>query len=206
MADRSEDRPRRGLDADGFDYFCGVCGLGIMYGCGKDGWRAWGDGSGDCDLLRGVVYCGRGEYVDGCDQGGVFVPGGTADFSGGFLVAGDRRRCRDVEVSLNREGRDGDESAGGVQRRGDRGHHHDHGAGIEGAAGDHFRCVETIVHDIGQLRLEFLVRGDLLEQPPPYAAYVQKGDRRNSLGEPAFVVLAVTDTVCDRVDGGKVLG
>jgi hypothetical protein len=113
---------------------------------------------------------------------------------------------RPLQVSLNGEGRDGDEQAGGAQRRGDRSHHHDHGAGIEGAARDHFRCVEAIVHNIGQLRLEFLVRGDLLEQPPPYVAYVQKGDRRDSLGEPAFVVLVVTDTVCDRMDGGKVLG
>ena len=110
MADRSEDRPLRGWDADGFDYFGGFCGLGRLPGDSENFGRGERvvDESGYRDFRGGVVCCGRGEYVDGRDQGGVFGSGGAADFSGDFLAASDRGCNREVEVSLNREGRDGD--------------------------------------------------------------------------------------------------
>src|SRR5262249_44848122 len=56
---------------------------------------------------------------------------------------------------------------------------------------------------LSQLRAEFRLCRHLLEQPPSSAACHGDGKWRDSLGQPASVVLAVAVSVCHGVDGGE---
>src|SRR5215472_2727280 len=76
---------------------------------------------------------------------------------------------------------------GGFQRRRDRDHHHDHGAGDEGAARRPCARLGAAGADVSQLRLEFRLCRHLLEQPPSHAACLHRGDGCNALGQSAPV-------------------
>src|SRR5205085_1587729 len=89
--------------------------------------------------------------------------------------------------------------------RRNRRHHHDHGAGDEGAAWREHRCPCAVDAGVPELCSEFCVPGHLLEQPPPYAACLTAGDRRHAVGEPAPPVLAIAHPLYYRVDGRESL-
>src|SRR5438445_9871 len=98
---------------------------------------------------------------------------------------------------------DEDGTIGGFQRWRDRNYHHDHGAGNESASRRQPERVVARTAGLPQLRPEFRLCRHLLEQPPSPAACHHNGNGRDSLGEPAPVVLAVAVSVCYRLDGGE---
>src|SRR5215467_11216492 len=92
---------------------------------------------------------------------------------------------------------------GSFQRRRDRDHHHDHGAGDEGAAWKPCGRFGAISADLSQLHIEFRLCRHLLEQPSSHAACRRRGNGCNALGQLASVVLAIIVSLRHRVDGGK---
>src|ERR1700759_1039540 len=80
-------------------------------------------------------------------------------------------------------------SIGSVQRRRDRYHHHDHGAGVENTAGRRPEGIVAAAAVVPQLCPQFYLCRHLLEQPPPHASCLYRGERSNPLGQPAPVVL-----------------
>src|SRR5215469_3354264 len=67
---------------------------------------------------------------------------------------------------------DAQREVGGVQRRGDRDHHHRHGAGDESAAGRHRASVAACAARFSHLYPEFRLCWHLLEQSPSHAPYL----------------------------------
>src|SRR5215472_4291285 len=108
---------------------------------------------------------------------------------------------RAASLTSGREDEDG--TIGGFQRRRDRDHHHDHGAGNESASRRQPERLVASTADLPQLRPEFCLCRHLLEQPPSPAACHHDGNGRGPLGEPAPVILAVLVSICYRLDGGE---
>src|SRR5215472_3072322 len=106
-----------------------------------------------------------------------------------------------ASLASGREDEDG--TIGGFQRRRDRDHHHDHGAGNESASRRQPERLVARTTGLPQLCPEFRLCRHLLEQSPSPAACHYDGNGRDPLGEPAPVVLAVVVSVCYRLDGGE---
>src|SRR5262249_42874238 len=85
-------------------------------------------------------------------------------------------------------GRHGHRTDGGVQRRGDRDHHYDHGARAEGAARHRPGRAAGPAAGARQLRAELRLRGHLLEQPSPSAACVRPLQGGHHVGQLALPV------------------
>src|SRR5258708_20905347 len=96
---------------------------------------------------------------------------------------------------------DGQRGVGGVQRRRDCDHHYDHGAGDEGAAWRPSARFGAAATSVPQLCPELPLRRYLLEQPPSHAACQHGGERRDAMGQPAPLVLAIVVSVRHGMDG-----
>src|SRR5205814_5026404 len=96
-------------------------------------------------------------------------------------------------------GRIRDRPPGGLQRRRNRGDHHDHGPGAEAAGGPDLRQLAPPAPGAAVLYPELHLRRDLLEQPPSPAARRPPDIRRGDVVQPAPAVLAVADPGADRV-------
>src|SRR5581483_5329888 len=94
-------------------------------------------------------------------------------------------------------------ATGSIQRRSDRDHHHDHGVRDEGPTWRPLEGSAVTSADIPELRLELCLCRYLLEQSSPHVACLYDCDWCNAVGQSAFVVLAVSVPLRDRVDGGK---
>src|SRR5881409_2760123 len=110
-----------------------------------------------------------------------------------------RRSLLRSEPSGGLASRHGERPARGVQRRRDRCHHHDHGAGVESAARHGPRRARAGCSGPAHLRLELRVCRHLLEQPPPHATRRPAHRRPRPLGEPAPALLALARAVYDRL-------
>src|SRR6266542_3823824 len=97
---------------------------------------------------------------------------------------------------VNREPREDENNpARSLQRWGPCHHHHDHGAGIEGAPCSRICCIETSAAGVVELRIKFHLPRHLLEQPSSSVSGYRGGQRRNSVGQPSSPVLAVALSV-----------
>ncbi len=91
----------------------------------------------------------------------------------------------------------------GVQRRGDRDPHHDHGAGAPRAARRRRLRPSAAPAGLPELRAELRFSRDLLEQPPPHAPHRRKGQRQDALGERPPALLAVPHSFHDGAGWGR---
>src|SRR5687767_15832298 len=95
----------------------------------------------------------------------------------------------------------GEREAGSVQRWSDRDRDHYHGPGDESAAQRRTGRLAARPPGLLELRIEFYLRGDLLEQSPPHLQCRPTGERHDTLGQSSLAVLALVDPVCYAVDG-----
>src|SRR5262245_591733 len=99
----------------------------------------------------------------------------------------------------------GQESPGSVQRRRPRYHHHDHGLGTQSSSWRDLRGPPTSIPDLSELRPQFYLRGDLLEQSPSLAPYLPPRHRQRALGQSPSTLLAFAPSVCYWLDGREPL-
>src|SRR5579859_533475 len=90
-----------------------------------------------------------------------------------------------------------------LQRRRDRDHHHDHGAGIERSARNRPCRPETPAAGFPELRPELHLRRHLLEQSPPPAPLHQARHRWHPVGKPTPTLLALALPIHHRVGRRK---
>src|SRR5215469_12225938 len=119
-----------------------------------------------------------------------------------FEIRGSPLRGMLVRISKNRFGRDWtneQKSPRVVQRRRNRGDHHDHGVYVESPYCRWPVGTAPGVAYVWRLRIEFRDDRNLLEQPSPYAACRAPGEWRDFVGESALFVLVVAGSVCNRL-------
>src|SRR5262245_20466147 len=87
-----------------------------------------------------------------------------------------------------------------VQRRRPRHNHYDYGAGTESAAWGGTCRVEATATRAFELRTKLYLHRHLLEQSPSSFPSYGTGQRRNSLGKSARVVLVVAISLHDGLD------